>query len=512
MQTHLQKLRQQLGKRFLRPSYKSPLVISCKRQTYNHHRGQTYQDFNPAMLASYGWKSRKSAGDYFTLTSHDKNPALLSEEKSFFDLGLDEDVLAAVEKLGLETPTSIQNVAVPSILRGNHTLCAAETGSGKTLAYLLPVLDMVIRRKRAGLTETADNAPSVIILTPSRELTDQVMGVARLLQAYIDFIPHSICGGRGTKGRLAWPDRRSVDVLITTPGILHKLLIAGHIKASGLQQVVLDEADTLLDDSFMDTLDRIFQRLQIPAMSTTRAPPEMSSASAGHSPFVQGVQFVLVSATMPRGLQNNMGLYVPVDSLHKMTTSGLHFIMPHVPQKFIRLLASQKPEEVLKLAQERGKGGEWGTIIFCNSSASCFFLHHVLQEHGLFPAIINGHMTEKCRRGVFEKFQEGRHKLLVATDIASRGLDTINVQHVINYDFPNFVSDYIHRAGRVGRVGSKSSSHVTSFVSHKWEVETLWHIEMAARKSIALHNVNANIKRKLVGQFASRNRKPANKL
>lgn len=511
MQGQLQKLRQRqesTKNRFFKPSYKSPLVISCKRQNFNHHRGQTYSDWSPESLASYGWKSRKSAGDYFTITCHDKNPALLREDKAFAELGLDSDILTAVEALGFEKPTCIQNVAVPAILRGAHTLCAAETGSGKTLAYLLPTLSMLAQRKRSGMMSESCNTPSIIILTPNRELTDQVTSVAKSLQSHVDFSLHSVCGGRGTKGRLAWPIKKSMDVLVTTPGILRKLLIAGQIKSSGLQQVILDEADTLLDDSFMDTLDRVFRRLRIPALSNIggAAGVQKDGTAVDPVPFVHGVQFVLVSATLPRDLQNNIGLYLPIESLNKVTTSGLHHIMPHVPQKFLRLLPSQKPEELLKLTRQSTPNAS-GTMVFCNTSATCFYLMHILQENGLQPVIINGEMTERNRRGVFEHFREGRHKLLVATDVASRGLDTVNVHHVINYDFPGFVSDYIHRAGRVGRVGSSHSGLVTSFITHKWEVDVLWQIEMAARKATELHNVNANIKRKRSADLAKKHGK-----
>ncbi|XP_076464397.1 putative ATP-dependent RNA helicase DDX28 [Babylonia areolata] len=511
----LQKLRSQrkaMEQTSKRSSFKSPLVISCKRNNFNHHRGQTYSDFGPQTLASYGWKHRKSQGDFFTLVCHDKNPALVPEEacKSFQDLHLEDDIVRAVEALGFSSPTSIQNAAVPAILRGESTLCAAETGSGKTLAYLLPALNLLLQRKRCREDqEEILNTPSVIVLVPSRELADQVTRVAESLQQHLDFTTYSVCGGRGTKARLVWPINRPMDILIATPGVLHKLMIAGKIKSSGLQQIILDEADTLLDDSFMDVIDRVLYRLKIPTLESGGGGGGggVQQQGGGGAPkgFVGGVQFVLVSATMPRGLEGSIGAYIPVDQLRKVSTSGLHRLMPHVPQKFLRLRPSQKSEELLKLVRGENQQQSGGsTMVFCKDSSTSFYVGHVLQEHGLQPAIVNGDMQEKIRHFEFERFQSGHRNILIATDMVSRGIDTVGVHQVINYDFPQFVSDYIHRAGRVGRVGSQHRGQVTSFVAHKWEVDILWQIEIAARKSAELHNVNANIKRKLMGNFAKK--------
>ncbi|KAL8619700.1 hypothetical protein ACOMHN_025786 [Nucella lapillus] len=495
-------------------SFKSPLVIACKRSSFNHHRGQTYSDFGPQTLASYGWKHRKSQGDHFTLLCHDKNPALIAEESNqgFQDLHLDEDIVRAAEALGFTAPTSIQNAAVPAILGGESTLCAAETGSGKTLAYLLPALNMLLQRKRLkGEGEERLNTPSIIILTPSRELADQVTTVAESLQEHLDFTLYSVCGGRGTKARLAWPIDRPMDILIATPGVLRKLLIADKVQSSGLQQVILDEADTLLDDSFIDVIDRVLFRLRIPTLERGSGGVggggggvASEGGGGGAGGYLAGVQFVLVSATVPRGLDSSIGAYIPVDSLRKVRTSGLHRLMPHVPQKFLRLLPTQKTERVVRVVKGEGGGQGGATLVFVNSSPTAFYVGHVLEDHGLRPAIVNGDMPEKTRQWAFQSFQSGQRDILIATDMASRGLDTVGVRHVINYDFPHFVSDYIHRAGRVGRVGSHHTGVVTSFVSHNWEVETLWQIEIAARKSSELHNVNSNIKRKLVSDYARR--------
>ncbi|XP_041353805.1 probable ATP-dependent RNA helicase DDX28 [Gigantopelta aegis] len=469
--------------------FKSPLVISCKRTEYNHHRGQTYNEFDPQVLASHGWKHRKSAGDHFTVMCRERNPALLTEETelSFANFSLNDRLQNGLHQLGFHTPTNIQSLAIPKILKGGDVLCAAETGSGKTLAYLLPLVEIIYQQNQLMTKEISKNSPKAIILVPSRELADQIMDVAEKLAPYSGIITHTAVGGRGTKQRLAWYEWKPMDVLISTPGILKKLLSNNKIHRSYLQHIVLDEADTLLDDSFSDDVKNILRKLQL---------SKGGGGTDSQLGVVMDTQFILVGATMPRSIEQVIGEIIPAESLQKVTTSHLHYIMPHVPQKFLRLLPSQKAEMIIKLASDSHKKGV-PTMIFCNKSNTCFWLSETLREMGVNNVLMNGVMQEQKRHAEYESFKSGHTDILVATDIASRGLDTINVQHVINFDFPLFMSDYIHRAGRVGRVSSRTNGLVSNFVTHLWDVDLLWNIETAVRKNTELHNVNANIKRKL---------------
>ncbi|XP_046579883.1 probable ATP-dependent RNA helicase DDX28 [Haliotis rubra] len=470
-----------------RSTFKSPLVISCKREQFNHHKGQTYSGFDPKILASHGWKNKQSAGDHFTLVPYSQNPALkgTTHHPSFTEFELHTGLQKGLHKLGYTEPTHIQAKTIPAVLEGDNVLCAAETGSGKTLAYLLPALEMIHHQKLRYSGDHPPNSPRTIILTPSRELTDQILDVCQRLCEHTDIQPYAICGGRGTKHRLAWGEKAQMDILMATPGVLRKFLGAGLMKPGFLQHVILDEADSLLDDSFSSEVMSILQKLRVTASS--------GQTAAGHQ---DGAQFTLVGATIPRGLEEKIGDTIAVNSLHRVTSDHVHYLMPHVPQTFLRLKPSQKAETIVQLARKNHQKG-LPTLIFSNRSETSFWLSELLRENAVPNVFMNAAIQEKRLSSLFSRFQSGETDVMVATDIASRGLDLLRVHHVINFDCPPFVSDYIHRAGRVGRVGSHTSGQVTTFITKKWEVDLLWQIETAARKHQALHNVNANIKRKI---------------
>lgn len=246
---------------------------------------------------------------------------------------------------------------------------------------------------------------------------------------------------------------------------------------------MLDEADTLLDDSFNKLIAYIVRRLKIGGSSPTE-----------HSKYVSdGIQVGLASATYPRGLDTLLEPVLSMEDFEVVTTNSLHHLMPHVPQKFVRVGAADKMMECAKLLKQyKGKP----TIVFCNKTQTSYWLSKSLKEIQMDNILLTGFDDPQTRKRHLKKFYEGIHDVMICTDIASRGLDTQCVHHVINYDFPLFMSDYIHRVGRVGRVGTTHDCRVTSFITQVWDVDLLWKIETAARKQQVLHNVNANIKRK----------------
>ncbi|ELU12902.1 hypothetical protein CAPTEDRAFT_112901 [Capitella teleta] len=460
-------------------TYKGPVVISCKRAQYNHRQGQPYSRFSPTEnLSSGGWKNRKSVGDYFTINAHGissfQNPAWneVAESASFSDLGIHPELVEQLTKFKINQPTNVQQKAIPEILSGYNVICAAETGSGKTLAFLLPMLHRILELKKTKFfSETPPNTPHGLILTPSRELADQIHGVTRdLCHEGINIHPHLVTGGRGTQNILKWKPQSAMDVLITTPGICTKLLTNGLVNPSLLQTLVLDEADTLLDDSFSTLVLSLIKRLRISSEKPLNPSAESSS--------VVGTQVALVSATMPRDLQKILADIVPFDSMKLVQTNHLHRIMPHVSQKFMRLKAGDK---LVQLVKHLKKKSNLNYIVFTNQSKTAQFISYYLRENGIDNTLFHANMAQKVREGRFSEFQSNEpnsSNVLVCTDVASRGLDTIHAHHVINFDFPNFVSDYIHRVGRVGRVASTQSGFALSFVSAKWEVECLWKIEV----------------------------------
>lgn len=476
--------------------YKGPVIISCRNQSRNHHKGQTYSNFNPNHLASGTWKNSKSKLDYFTINATQGNPALSSPDEStaqsFSEFGLNSRLLQSLDEMGIKKPTVIQALAIPPILKRKNVICAAETGSGKTLAYMLPLLEHLWRSRQTYQVPVEPNQPFGIVIVPSRELADQIYDVARHLGAHMQFDPHHVCGGRGTQKLLRNPEVSTVDLLVATPGVLSKLLTNRCYNMSRLNHVILDEADTLLDDSFSDLTLRLLQKMKI---QSDRGFLEDTGI---------GTQVTLAGATMPRSLHETLPSIVPMETVEKVTTPHLHRLMPHVPQKFLHTSEPLKPETLLNILKGKGKK-TLSTIVFCRNSKTVCFVGLFLKENGINSTVLHAQMPQKRREGLFQQFQNGECDVLVCTDIASRGLDTIRAERVLNYDFPSFMSDYIHRVGRVGRVGSNASSMAISLVAHKWEVDLLWKIETAARMTTELHNVNANIKRKLRSLAEERN-------
>jgi superfamily II DNA/RNA helicase len=470
---------------------KGQCIISCRRQQFNHYAGQKYAELNLKCLASGGWKHSKSKLDYFTINATHSNPAFETDVTSFEEFGFEKQLCDGIAKLNYTKPTNVQAMMIPLLMQGQNVLCAAETGSGKTLAFLLPMVDKLLRYRAMYGPSLAPNRPLGVILTPSRELAEQIYDVARSLSEFTPFAVDVKCGGRGTKQLVQHFPQDVVDVLVSTPGVFSKLLSNKLYDLSRLSHIVLDEADTLLDDSFNPLTIRVIQKLKV--ASEGRVVPDM----AGH-PTVHGTQIAFVGATMPRNFENILRDIVPVDTIETVTTSHLHRLMPHVPQKFIRAGVTQRPDMLLA-ALKSNVERRIPTLVFCNKSSTVCFLGYLLDENKIDNIILHANMPETVRNGRFAKFQNGDCDILVCSDVASRGLDTIRARHVINYEFPNFMSDYVHRIGRIGRVGSAGACFALSYICYKWDVELLWKIETSARVNCELHNVNANIKRKLVG-------------
>ncbi|XP_071822478.1 probable ATP-dependent RNA helicase DDX28 isoform X2 [Apostichopus japonicus] len=427
-------------------------ILSAKRKEFNYYQNQIYETKAPVKLASQGWKHKKSVGDHFTLLAHRGNPSIYDpdlEEKAnlqFSKYNLDDRLLTELEDINIVTPTIIQDIAIPVLMKGRNTLFAAETGSGKTLAYLLPILDSLLKQRDK--YDGGDVAsPRAVILLPARELAQQVHIVAEHLtknyginSELLDRVSNSDLDKENLE--------RPIDLLVATSGKIIKAVKNGLISLRSVRHTVIDETDTLLDDSFKSSTLHILKKME-------------------------------------------------ENSLDVISTPHLHRVQPHVTQRFMRLHSKDKAVTLLQLL---GKDVRTKTavMVFCNETSTCNWLAYVLEENGIDCLRLNGDMKTKDRRGVMEAFQSGSCDILVSTDIASRGIDTHRVEHIINFDFPTFMSDYIHRVGRVGRVSSKAGGRVSSFVIHKWDVDLVNKIESAVRNRESLPRVDANIKRKHV--------------
>ncbi|XP_014259720.1 probable ATP-dependent RNA helicase DDX28 isoform X2 [Cimex lectularius] len=461
---------------------KGPPIIECKRSEFNHYRNQKYDHLAPIPLASKGWNHYKSKGDYFKIQiyNEDKNKDELywdDSNKSFSDLNLESAVVDAVNSLGIYNPTFIQELSIPTILSGRNALITAETGCGKTLAYLLPIVQQLVEWNREGKSRPP-NTPLAMILCPNRELVFQIGEIAKKLSYQLPFRCEMLVGGR-TKKKMLNPDFKNVDLQITTIGVISKLTTMGLFDVKEVRHLVLDEADTMLDDSFNDLLLRFMKKFQI--MYT-------KEGATG----AKGCQLTLASATKPTSLYTILQEFIETDSLVKLTSPRLHRVMPHVPQIFYRLGPSDKSGKILHLARAALRDNK-PTIIFSNKSSTSDWISLLLGENHIPSINLNGNMPVVIRSGKFRDFQEQKIKILSCTDIASRGLDTKHVKQVINFDFPLYMADYIHRCGRTGRCGSPQDCSVINFVSGEREVEIVNKIEMAVRTMDVLPNVNANI-------------------
>lgn len=449
----------------LKQKDKEDIIIRCKRKEYNYYRGQRYSKLDDVPLASKGWTHNKSKGDYFCVYPQ----STLSEGDRFklSDLHLQDSVTKRLQKDGIETVTSFQNEAFATICKGHHSILTAESGCGKTLAYLLPIIHNIIGEKSPGM-----NSPRALILVPGRELAHQIASVAEKLVEETNLKVKVVVGGR-TKRAMLNPEFSEVDILIGTPGALGKLTGVGIYKLNHVSYAVFDEADTLIDDSFIERLSSIVKRV------TTS-------------------QIILVSATMPTNIPAILQPYN--NSFVNVTSPLLHRPLSHITQQFLRLGRSIKPQQLLQIIKKNRNP----LLIFTNRNETCNWVSYFLKENGVSSSRVNGDMNYEERIVQWNEFQSQNNRILVATDLCSRGLHLPQVKHVVNYDFPLYVADYLHRIGRTGRFGERSCK-VTNFVAGDEEVKIVQKIELAIRKNEAMQNVDGNITRIVQRKLLRRN-------
>ena len=466
-----------------------PLLISARRPELNQPARLMLSPWEPAPLASRGWRNRCAHGDHFSIErAQHEAPALrnLSPKGSFTDLGLELRVLSALREAAPEVvrPTTVQSSTIPPLLRGRHILCAAETGSGKTLGYVLPLLQRLLGQP--SLDPCRIPAPRGLVLVPSRELAEQVRAVAQPLGSSLGLQVRELGGGHGmSRIRLQLSRQPPADILVATPGALWKALKTQLVSLEQLSFLVLDEADTLLDESFLELVDYILEGSHI-----AEGPADLKD------PFNPKAQLVLVGATFPKGVGQLLSKVASLDSLTTVTSDKLHCIMPHVRQTFMRLKGTEKVTGLVQILKQHDRAyrtGPAGTVlVFCNCSSTVNWLGYILDDHKIQHLRLQGQMPASMRAGIFQSFQKGSRDILLCTDIASRGLDSTQVELVINYDFPLTLQDYIHRAGSVGWVWSEVPGTVVSFVTHPWDVSLVQKIELAARRRRSLPGLGSS--------------------
>jgi len=339
---------------------------------------------------------------------------------SFKALGLNENLLNALEQAGYTEPTPIQAEAIPPALQGRDVLGIAQTGTGKTAAFTLPMIERLSKgRARARM-------PRSLVLAPTRELAAQVAENFEKYSANTKLTMALLIGG------VAFGEQEKVlnagaDVIIATPGRLLDLFERGKVMPAGVEIMVVDEADRMLDMGFIPDVERIFKL----------------------TPFTR--QTLFFSATMPKEIQRLVDQFlqgaVRVEIARPTATADT------VKQLLIQLKAKEPKakREALRSAIE-GLNVK-NAIVFCNRKRDVDVVARSLQRHGYSAAAIHGDLQQSVRTETLKRFRDGELRLLVASDVAARGLDIPDVSHVLNFDPPHSSDDYVHRIGRTGRAG-----------------------------------------------------------
>ncbi|KAG7518333.1 putative ATP-dependent RNA helicase DDX28 [Solea senegalensis] len=492
MQKRVETLKQTRGKNQINTIRAGKLLIQSRNPDLNQSAGYIPGKFEQPRLCSKGWKHHKSFGDYFTINNTKSvapcvtaNHEEEAEQKAvtFNKLHICKELVQALDSVDIKHPTTVQLQTIPKIMKGHNILCAAETGSGKTLSYLLPIVHRLQGDKESQMYSSSSHKIHALVLVPSRELAEQVTSVCRTLCAPFGMQVKNVGGGRGVGHIKMLFKRNNPDILVATPGALVKALHRRCLDLSELSFFVVDEADTMFDPSFSGMLESILSHTNIAHNpSQTRGP--------GHR-----AQLLVVGATFPGGVGEVLSKVTDHSSIVVIKSKMLHFLMPHVKQTFLKVKGADKILELhqaMKMLQQEKGGG--AVLVFCNKSATVNWLGYGLDEMGVRNARLQGEMPAPVRAGIFHSFQKGVVDVLICTDIASRGLDTSGVRLVVNYDFPESHTDYIHRAGRVGRAGGMENGEVLSFVTHPWDVEQVQKLETAARRRAILPGMESNIR------------------
>ncbi|XP_033497378.1 putative ATP-dependent RNA helicase DDX28 [Epinephelus lanceolatus] len=493
MQKRIESVKQTRGKNKISTVKAGKLLIQCKNPVLNQSAGYTLGKFEQPVLCSKGWKHNKSFGDYFSINNIKTVAPFVTESQdedaeqkapvTFSNLRICKELVEALDSINITHPTTVQLKTIPKVMKGYNILCAGETGSGKTLSYLLPVVHRLQAEKEHEMNAEGKHKIRAVVLVPSRELAEQVAAVSKTLCAPLGFLTRTVGGGRGVGHIKAIFKRDQPDILVATPGALVKALRRRYLDFSELCFFVVDEADTMFDPSFSDMLEDIL-------LHTNIASNPKETQGPGHK-----AQLLVVGATFPGGVGEVLSQVTDLGSMVVIKSKMLHFLMPHVKQTFLKVKGADKVLELhqtLKLLQQDKGGG--AALVFCNKSATVNWLGYSLEEMGVPHARLQGEMPAAVRAGIFHSFQKGLVDVLICTDIASRGLDTSRVRLVVNYDSPESHTDYIHRAGRVGRAGGVEDGEVLSFVTHPWDVELVQKIETAARRRTSLPGMESDIR------------------
>jgi ATP-dependent RNA helicase DeaD len=360
----------------------------------------------------------------------------------FKDLGLNEDILEALDELGYTEPTAIQEQTIPALLGGQDVIGQAQTGTGKTAAFGLPLLQYL---------DPSSEETQAIVMTPTRELCIQVTQALRSYAEHLDIEIVAVFGGapiQTQQSRL----RKGAHVVVATVGRMMDLISRRSLVLTSARYVVLDEADEMLDLGFIEDVEKILRMCP------------------------SGRQTALFSATMPDPIARLAEAHMYDPMTIKVTPKQL--TVDAIEQAYVEVEGRNKTERLIEVL--RAEEPEQA-IIFCRTKIGAARLDRELRDKGFRNKALHGDMSQGQRDGVMIQFKERGMPLLVATDVAARGLDIEHVTHVINYDLPNNTEIYVHRIGRTGRVGR--TGRAITFVTAK-QLDEIPRIEREAKTKI----------------------------
>ena len=353
--------------------------------------------------------------------------AVTPSTETFDQFGLAPDILKAIVEQGYTTPTPIQAQAIPVVLSGRDVMGAAQTGTGKTASFSLPIIQRLLQHASTSASP-ARHPVRALILTPTRELADQVAANVHAYAKHTALRSAVVCGGVDMNPQ-SEQLRRGVEILIATPGRLLDHVQQKTANLGQVQMLVLDEADRMLDMGFLPDLQRILNLL----------PKER--------------QTLLFSATFSGEIKKLAATYLRNPQTIEVARSNS--TATNVTQTVYEVAEGDKTGAVVQLIRERGLKQ---VIVFCNSKIGASRLARSLERDGVVATAIHGDRTQNERMQALDAFKRGEIEALVATDVAARGLDIVELPAVINFDLPFNAEDYVHRIGRTGRAGASGDA------------------------------------------------------
>jgi ATP-dependent RNA helicase DeaD len=374
--------------------------------------------------------------------------------QGFVAMGLHPKLVATLSELGYEEPTPIQREAIPTLLSGRDVLGQAATGTGKTAAFALPILNSV-----AALAATERRTPSALVLVPTRELAIQVAEAVHRYGKWLNVQVLPVYGGQAMQLQLQ-ALRRGVDVVVATPGRVLDHVRRNSINLTAVRMVVLDEADEMLDMGFAEDLEAILTALprerQTALFSATIAP---RIATIARTHLRNPVHVTIARETPATG--------------KKPRVREIAYVVP-------------RQHKIESLGRVLDMEGATAALIFCRTRNEVDELSEALGARGYVAEPLHGGLSQEQRDRVMRRFRDGTTQLLIATDVAARGLDIGHLSHVVNFDIPSSPDAYIHRTGRTGRAGREG---VAITLLEPKEVRLLRSIEQVGKRKIAIENV-----------------------